>query len=186
MMIVRNCTIGDNDAQTGGGIYIDASLSVITHSTIAYNIAQGGGDGGGLFIDTSDTVIIRNTIVGENWAGFGSDIAGSITSQGHNLISDENGGSGYDNTDILNVDPMLDHLVDNGGLTPTRALLPGSPAIDAGDNTDAPEWDQRGPGFPRIVNGAIDIGAFEVQAMGAPTAPDHLAILITANLAEDD
>jgi hypothetical protein len=44
------------------------------------------------------------------------------------------------------------------------ALLPGSPAIDAGDNTGAPDFDQRGPGFPRIVNGIIDIGAFEVQA----------------------
>jgi hypothetical protein len=42
--------------------------------------------------------------------------------------------------------------------------LPGSPAIDAGDNTDAPIWDQRGPGFRRIVKGIIDIGAFEVQA----------------------
>jgi hypothetical protein len=43
------------------------------------------------------------------------------------------------------------------------ALLPGSPAIDAGDNNNAPAYDQRGPGFPRIVNGAIDIGAFELQ-----------------------
>ena len=41
------------------------------------------------------------------------------------------------------------------------ALLSGSPAIDAGDNTDAPSFDQRGPGFPRIVSGIIDIGAFE-------------------------
>ena len=52
------------------------------------------------------------------------------------------------------------------------ALLPGSPAIDAGDNTDAPDWDQRGPGFPRIVgvinpdNPVIDIGAYEVQQVG--------------------
>jgi hypothetical protein len=43
------------------------------------------------------------------------------------------------------------------------ALQCGSPAIDAGDNTDAPDWDQRGEGFPRIVNGIIDIGAYEVQ-----------------------
>jgi hypothetical protein len=61
---------------------------------------------------------------------------------------------------------MLGPLADNGGPTPTMALLPGSPAIDAGDNTDAPMWDQRGPGFHRIVNGIIDIGAFEVQARG--------------------
>jgi hypothetical protein len=52
------------------------------------------------------------------------------------------------------------------------ALLPGSPAIDAGDNTDAPDWDQRGEGFPRIVgvidpdNPVIDIGAYEVQGGG--------------------
>ena len=51
------------------------------------------------------------------------------------------------------------------------ALLPGSPAIDAGDNTDAPEWDQRGPGYPRIVNGIIDIGAFEVQNDGSGPSP---------------
>jgi hypothetical protein len=47
--------------------------------------------------------------------------------------------------------------------TPTTALLPGSPAIHAGDNASAPVYDQRGPGFARIVGGTIDIGAFEVQ-----------------------
>jgi hypothetical protein len=45
--------------------------------------------------------------------------------------------------------------------------LPGSPAIDAGNNAYATDWDQRGPGYPRIVNGIIDIGAFEVQAPAA-------------------
>ena len=43
----------------------------------------------------------------------------------------------------------------------------GSPALGAGDPIGAPDFDQRGPGFPRVVNGAIDIGAFEVQP--APT-----------------
>jgi hypothetical protein len=64
---------------------------------------------------------------------------------------------------LINLDPMLGPLQDNGGPTPTMALLPGSPAVDAGDNTGAPDFDQRGPGFPRIVGGTIDIGAFEVQ-----------------------
>jgi hypothetical protein len=86
---------------------------------------------------------------------------------GHNLVGNSQGGSGYDTTDLLDVDPLLGPLQNNGGLTKTMALLPGSPAIDAGDNTNAPEWDQRGPGYPRIVNGVIDIGAFEVQSDGS-------------------
>jgi hypothetical protein len=47
------------------------------------------------------------------------------------------------------------------------ALLVGSPAIGAGDPTDASPTDQRGA--PRIVNGTIDIGAYEVQAAPAPS-----------------
>jgi hypothetical protein len=55
-------------------------------------------------------------------------------------------------------------LQDNGGPTFTQALLPGSPAIDAGDNTAAPPFDQRG--FTRIDHGTIDIGAYELQQAG--------------------
>jgi hypothetical protein len=57
------------------------------------------------------------------------------------------------------------------------ALLPGSPAIDAGDNTGAPDTDQRG--FARIVGGTIDIGAFEVQPAGQAT---HLSIQAPASI----
>jgi hypothetical protein len=72
--------------------------------------------------------------------------------------------NGANDTDLQDIEPLLGPLQNNGGLTQTMALLPGSPAIDAGDNDDAPLYDQRGPGFDRIVNGIIDIGAFEVQA----------------------
>ena len=91
-------------------------------------------------------------------------VAGDLTSWGHNLIGNTSVGSGFrtDLGDQLNVDPLLGPLQDNGGPTFTQALLPGSPAIDAGDNTDAPLFDQRG--FARIVNGTIDIGAYELQS----------------------
>src|SRR5206468_427787 len=57
---------------------------------------------------------------------------------------------------------------DNGGPTQTMALLAGSPAADAGDDAGAPAYDQRGPGFPRVVGGAIDIGAFEARSPPRP------------------
>ena len=66
--------------------------------------------------------------------------------------------------------PLLGELADNGGPTWTHALLPGSPAIDAGDPAFAPPpfYDQRGVGYPRVVNERIDIGAFELGTGNEP------------------
>jgi hypothetical protein len=112
----------------------------------------------------------------------GHDIAGSLNSLGHNLIGDGTGGSGYAVTDLVGtsvdpMDPKLGPLQDNGGPTPTMALLPGSPAINAGALTDS-EWDQRGPGYPRLVNGATDIGGYEVQQPGTGPALPQITILV--------
>ncbi len=108
-----------------------------------------------------------------------------LGSLGHNLIGNTSGGTDHADSDLVNVDPLLGPLRDNGDPTQTMALLPGSPAIDAGDNTDAPDFDQRGPGFARIVNGIIDIGAFEVQdgGNGPGQAPRRDARLITSGVA---
>ena len=60
---------------------------------------------------------------------------------------------------------MIQFARDNGGPTRTHALLPGSPAIDAGNPTlefDPNEFDQRGVPFFRVSNGRVDIGAFEL------------------------
>lgn len=66
---------------------------------------------------------------------------------------------------INSANPGLGALADNGGPTLTMALLPGSAAIDAGPTTvpsfAGNEFDQRGAGFPRVINGRVDIGAFE-------------------------
>jgi hypothetical protein len=65
----------------------------------------------------------------------------------------------------LTADPQVGPLADNGGPTFTHGLLPGSPAIDAGDAglTPPPFNDQRGVGYARFVNGRVDVGAYEVQ-----------------------
>src|SRR5207248_2423488 len=120
-------------------------------------------------------VQLRNTII----SGDGSrpnifaDVGGTFRSQGHNLSSDSGSGFLTGPGDIINTNPLLGPLQDNGGLTLTMALLPGSPAINAGDNANVSDFDQRGPGFPRIVAGLIDIGAFESK-LGA-AAPRQVA-----------
>ena len=60
---------------------------------------------------------------------------------------------------------LLGALASNGGPTQTMALLTGSPAIDTGPTTvptfTGNQFDQRGAGHPRVVNGRVDIGAYE-------------------------
>ena len=82
---------------------------------------------------------------------------------------------------------ILDPLADNGGATETHALVAGSPALDAGDPNfgPSPTHDQRGPGFPRVLNGVIDIGAYEgykeAVPVGGVTMPaDGLELLAPA------
>ncbi|MEL7039866.1 MAG: choice-of-anchor Q domain-containing protein, partial [Cyanobacteria bacterium J06592_8] len=99
-----------------------------------------------------------------------NDIDGSFTSNGSNLIGNGDGGFGFSNgsngdivgTSANPVDPQLGPLQDNGGPTFTQALLPGSPAIDAG-SANGLTTDQRGTGFVRVFGSQADIGAFEVQ-----------------------
>ena len=175
-LTVTNSTLSGNEVWwygSGGGIYNLGTLTV-TASTLVDNYAGDGGvqpGGGGIY--NAGTLHIRNTILAGNTADTaGPDLKGSLTSSGYNLIGNTSGGSGFAPTDLLNVDPLLGPLQDNGGPTWTVALLPGSPAIDAGDNTDAPQFDQRGEGYPRIFGGQIDIGAYEVQtALPGNTPP---------------
>lgn len=74
-------------------------------------------------------------------------------------------------TQVGLADLALGPLGDNGGPTQTIALGSGSIAINAGNNAAAAglTTDQRGRGFPRIVNGRVDIGAFEVRGRRSGT-----------------
>lgn len=122
------------------------------------------GRGGGIW-NQSGTLQLRNTIIASNAAfGDGTDVGGSFASQGHNLIAVTNGSTGFVATNDLvgsptaPLDALLAPLANNGGPTLTHALLPGSPALDAGDDS-LTGTDQRG--FPRRSGARVDIGAFE-------------------------
>ena len=152
----------------GGGIF-NCGSGTVTSSTIAGNSAL---DGGGLYNSPIDNgpVTLTNTIVAQNVvSGSPQDIQGSIATSSHNLVGVDSGLSGVNNgvggnivgTAAAPIDPMLGPLQDNGGPTWTMALLPGSPAINAGDSTNAPPTDQRG--FARV--GTPDFGAFEFQSV---------------------
>jgi hypothetical protein len=159
---ITNTTISGNEAdKNGGGIYNFGPLH-ITNSTFSNNSSNE--TAGAIY--NAGTLEIGNIIL--NAGASGANIfnsGGTATSHGYNLSSDDGGGVLTGPGDQSNTNPLLGPLQDNGGPTFTHELLPGSPAIDAGDLnfTPPPFYDQRGPGFDRVVNGRIDIGSFEVQ-----------------------
>jgi hypothetical protein len=157
---IVNSTITGNSATYGGGI-ANFGGAQITNSTLSGNSAPS--DGG---IDNAGNIELSNTILnagasGENIVNNG----GTVISHGYNVCSDDGGGYLNGPGDQINTNPLLGPLQDNGGLTLTHALLPGSPAIDAGDPnfTPPPFHDQRGPCFYRVFGRRIDVGSLETQ-----------------------
>jgi hypothetical protein len=183
-LTVSNCTLSGNSAtdHDGGGIYNDGTLTV-SNSTLSGNSATYGG---GIFEDSAGktdlatTLTLNNTIVAHVANSTGGDIDNNGTITGsHNLVDDGSDGL----PDTIQADPKLDPkgLQNNGGPTQTLALQAGSPALTKGDSSLLPNdpstgkpyaTDQRGPGFPRVVNGQMDIGAYQVQPLSI--SPDSL------------
>jgi hypothetical protein len=184
-LTVSNSTLSGNSAISGGGgiaTFLGATVT-LTNVTLTDNRATL--DGGGLEVFSAPPVL-HNTLIARNFHGptgtTPDDVFGQLDPGGdNNLIGDGTGMTGLSNgvngnqvgTASDPIDPLLGPLADNGGPTLTHALLSGSPAIDGGNNTYATDWDQRGPGYPRITDDdpVVDIGAFEVQSDGSgPTA----------------
>src|SRR5205085_2430051 len=159
---LSNCTISGNSAQSyGGGINNVAGLTV-SSTTFSGNSASFGGS---IAIGNPVTVSIGDTVL--NAGKMGGNMyndGGTVVSRGYNLSSDDGGGYLNGPGDQINTNPLLSPLQNNGGPTSTYALLPGSPAIDAGDPifTPPPWYDQRGPDFYRLSNDRIDIGSVEL------------------------
>ncbi len=192
---VTASTLGGDSDHSGGAIANDGTL-VMRNSTVSSSSTNGevgaidnldGGtielhgctvsdNTGGQFATVAGGVrgthiAIGHTIIAGNH-GTPPDCQGTLLSLGHNLIGDTTGCTiiGDVTTNVLNVDPRLGPLAANGGSTFTHALLPESPARDAGrarSGAFCPATDQRGT--PRPQGAACDIGAVEVTACGDGT-----------------
>jgi hypothetical protein len=179
---ILNSTLSGNTAEFAGGGIVNIAANqdssvALSSTTLSGNACRFNGGGGGIANARSGSgraiVEIGNTILKAGASG--QNIVSSnaiVTSHGYNISSDDGSGFLIGPGDQINTDPLLGPLQDNGGPTFTHALLPGSPAINTGDPnfTPPPFFDQRGPGFNRVVNGRIDIGSLEVQAATTPTA----------------
>ena len=174
----ENTTISANRSDaSAGGIYFDINtVNDLNNVTITDNYADESEnqnsitDGGGIWKSSSANVKLHNTIV---WGNFSSratnDVEGSLNlSSSYNLIGIGGGLANNQNGNHVGVtNAFLGPLRNAGGPTPTHALRPGSPAIDAGDPNSFPLYDQRGTmrpvdGLPLDANAArADIGAYE-------------------------
>jgi hypothetical protein len=197
--ISGNSTDANAGGIGAGAVCLNSNaVGTFRNTTISGNSGNGTGGlgGGGILIATGATVNLGNTIVaGNTSATSGPDLyrqnsTTTFTTSGGNLIGDNSGNASAPNTDAFPtgnpningdkvgttgnvINPQLGALQNNGGRTLTRALLAASPAIDMGINALAISaglaTDQRGTGFPRIVDGngdgtlTVDIGAFEYQ-----------------------
>ena len=194
--ISGNSTTGSN--AHGAGLYSSYGSILVVQSTITQNTAAG--EGGGIFRDNGSADInIRNSIVAGNTDNnTASDIRNSSSLSSALLVSgsligrsngtglapttgstkDGNGNFVGGLTDATKINPQLGPLRVNGGSTRTHALLPGSLAIDNGENSDANDpiggantpftTDQRGMLVPRITNTTVDMGAYELLTVASP------------------
>ncbi len=172
---VSNSTISGNTA-LGVGAGISAADLTTSVTLVNATIVENTGDYAALFFCcSSGSFNVTNSIIANNlktsqesheFADFDYFPPAAMTFE-YSLVESSLEIVGTGN--ITGVDPQLGPLANNGGPTRTHALLPGSPAINAGDPAavagmnGVPEFDQRGSGFARVVDGRLDIGALEAN-----------------------
>ena len=203
-VLIANSTISGNSSYRGGGIHIDYANSVmLAQDTIVGNEATNSDalyTGGGIhFADYNVSLELSGAIVSGNTAaagpadiGFGrpASLMGFFSANNSVLGDLDSRLSVIGANNVSSTAPGVGALTDNGGLTKTMALLPGSAAIDAGPSAiqtfTGNAYDQRGAGFARVVGTRADIGAFEVQPEPPATTTTTAPPATTTTVASDE
>ncbi len=180
--IINSTISGNVSPGEGGGIYSPNNTLRLTNVTVTNNRANSDGigteDGGGISVSGGNATL-TNTIVAGNFKGasgatpsdFSNCCSTIVSACSFNLFGTGGAGgltNGVNNNQVGVANPGLVPLANNGGASMTHALFAGSPALNAGSNALAIDQtttplanDQRGAGFPRVLNSTVDIGAFE-------------------------
>jgi hypothetical protein len=178
---VSGCTFQSNSG-SGGAIYVyyPTSVATVTNSTF---YANSGAASGAIFAQLGTATVNNATFVGTTaaslynlfgmltvrnsiLAGLAGNCIGTVGNGGHNIDDGTSCGFGSTNGSMSNTDPLLSPLGNFGGPTQTVALLPNSPALDAGSACASP--DQRAINRPQGT--ACDIGAFESRGFSLSLA----------------
>ena len=170
---IADSTFSGDIAGIGGGALHSLNAGVgLFNTTIAGNTDPA--------VDVQHAPLtLGNTLIAANGAsgdGYPECEAQAVDDDGHNLLgrpgiegcaSVTNGANGDQvGTDAAPINPLLGALAKNGGQTPTRALLAGSPAISGGSAaiclaSPVSGLDQRGKSRNPGSRGACDIGAYD-------------------------
>src|SRR5690625_2522322 len=175
-LFVSNSTFSNNEniAENGSALRLFGNTKAeIKYSTFANNSAASGG---AALVSDGNSCRVNNSLFGDNRDinNAPRDLSGLKKCEVRNSLVQGASNSDFiisGSRNILNEDPMIGPLQDNGGFSGsfgdggyTHALLDGSPAIDAGSvGLAPPDHDQRGPGFQRVSRLAVDMGAYELQ-----------------------
>jgi Ca2+-binding RTX toxin-like protein len=186
VLAIKDSTLAGNTARYGGGLLDLGGTLTVTGTTIAVNAGTGPNPSstGGVLVSGPGPFSFRDTLIGDN-TGNHPDFATVMSpaaSVGFSLIENPAGAAiTTTGPNVLGQDPKLGPLADNGGPTPTEALLDGSPALDAGFS-DGLAADQRGAPRPFDLKGlaaavggdSSDIGAYERNLCGGKTVVNRI------------
>jgi hypothetical protein len=171
-------TISGNSARSDVGGVLNRGALTMIHDTISDNSALGVGEG----VGNDGNLTLDSTLISGNTAPSGREVynrtPGTIAANNFNLFG-FNGNAGVIGftpgpNDVVpavgvTLAEILDGLGDNGGTTPTHALVAGSPALNAiGAGCPPPLADQRAITRPQGVR--CDVGSFELEG-GVPPPP---------------
>jgi hypothetical protein len=160
--LLVNVTLGNNSAQSGGGMFNTASSPTLINVTIGDN-GTAAGDGSGMVNTGGSHSTLTNVILWNNGSEILNASPADTSTINYSVVEDGCPAQAVC-SNIITADPLLGFMdTYYGGTMPTMALMPGSSAIDAGDDSVCPDTDQRGVARPQASH--CDIGAYEYQSV---------------------